>query len=108
MPAFKSAMLLFGIKMKHIVLIIYLLLSTIIFCVSQVIHGKVVRVADGDTITVLDSTNTQTRIRLHGIDCPEIGQDFGQVAKKHVADLIVGKIVNIEVTDIDRYGRSIG
>jgi endonuclease YncB( thermonuclease family) len=36
--------------------------------------GKVVKVADGDTITVLDNTNTQHRIRLQGIDAPETGQ----------------------------------
>ncbi len=36
--------------------------------------GKVVKVADGDSITVLDSTNTQHRIRLQGIDAPEKGQ----------------------------------
>ncbi len=37
---------------------------------TQII-GKVVRVADGDTVTLLDSTNTQIRIRLYGIDCPD-------------------------------------
>ncbi len=36
--------------------------------------GKVVNVTDGDSITVLDSTNIQHRIRLQGIDAPETGQ----------------------------------
>lgn len=44
-------------------------------CLGQrTITGKVVRIADGDTITLLDSTNTQIRIRLFGIDCPETGK----------------------------------
>ncbi len=42
--------------------------------------GKVVKVADGDSITVLDSTNTQHRIRLQGIDAPEKGQPYGNPA----------------------------
>lgn len=88
--------------MKNVVLTIYLVLCSVTVCLAQFIQAKVVRVSDGDTITILDSSNTQTRIRLHGIDCPEIGQDFGQVARKHVADMIAGEIVNVEVTDIDR------
>ena len=40
------------------------------------IIGKVVSVADGDTITVLES-KTQHKIRLFGIDAPEQRQDFG-------------------------------
>lgn len=36
--------------------------------------GKVIKVLDGDSITVLDNTNTQHRIRLQGIDAPETGQ----------------------------------
>lgn len=61
---------------------ILLILFNLFICVvsGQAIRGKVVRVADGDTITLLDSTNTQVRIRLYGIDCPENGQDFANVA----------------------------
>ena len=41
---------------------------------ADTLTGKIVKVADGDTITALDSTNTQHRIRLQGIDAPETGQ----------------------------------
>ncbi len=41
---------------------------------ADTLTGKVVKVADGDSITVLDNTNTQHRIRLQGIDAPETGQ----------------------------------
>ncbi len=41
---------------------------------ADTLTGKVVKVADGDTITVLDNTNTQHRIRLQGIDASETGQ----------------------------------
>ena len=40
--------------------------------------GKVVGVADGDTVTVLDAQQRRHRIRLLGIDAPEQNQAFGQ------------------------------
>lgn len=72
------------------------------------IKGIVVSIADGDTFTLLDSENKQIKIRLHGIDCPERAQDFGQVAKQYLSDLIFRKPVSVTQTDIDRYGRTIG
>jgi endonuclease YncB( thermonuclease family) len=48
---------------------------------AATITGKVVSVADGDTITVLDATKKQHKIRFHGIDTPETKQPFGSRAK---------------------------
>ena len=45
-------------------------------------QGKVVHVADGDTITVLKDGNEQVKVRLYGIDCPEKGQAFGTRANR--------------------------
>jgi micrococcal nuclease len=67
-----------------------------------------VAISDGDTFTLLTADKTQIKIRLHGIDCPEKSQDFGQVAKKFLSDLIYNKDVKVEKTDVDRYGRTIG
>ena len=72
------------------------------------IHGKVVAVADGDTITILTSAKEQVKIRLHGIDAPERGQDFGTKSKQALSDLVFGKQVRIETEGKDRYGRVIG
>jgi len=69
--------------------------------------GKVVKVADGDTFTLLDKNNKQIRVRLHGIDAPERGQDFGNVAREKLSELVFGKEVIIEKKDTDRYGRMI-
>jgi micrococcal nuclease len=74
---------------------------------AQTITGKVVGVADGDTITVLDGT-TPYKIRLYGIDCPERGQDFGARAKQFVSDMVFGKQVQVIQEDVDRYGRVVG
>jgi len=56
----------------------------------------------------LDSTNNQIRIRLYGIDCPENGQDFANVAKKFTSEMCFQKYVCVDVKDIDRYGRTLG
>lgn len=70
--------------------------------------GRVVAVADGDTITVLNQDNRQHRIRLAGIDAPESGQDYGQAAKQHLSSLIFDKEVQVTYEKLDRYGRILG
>ena len=70
--------------------------------------GKVVHVADGDTLTVLDDAKTQHKIRLAGIDAPESKQAFGQVSKHSLADQVAGQVVAVEWDKVDRYGRKVG
>ena len=41
---------------------------------AETLLGKVINVTDGDTITILDDTNTQHKIRLTGIDTPKNGK----------------------------------
>jgi len=72
------------------------------------LHGKVVAVSDGDTVTVLDADNHQHKIRLAGIDAPEKAQAFGQASKKSLSDLIYGRLVDVNWDKHDRYGRIIG
>jgi len=75
---------------------------------EQTLSGLVVRIADGDTITVLDSSNTQHRIRLQGIDAPESHQDFGTQSKKNLSGMIFGKQVTVIYEKTDQYGRLVG
>lgn len=75
---------------------------------ADILEGKVVGVADGDTITVLDSSNTQYKIRLAGIDAPEKKQPFGQVSKRSLSDLVYDKTVQVDWSKTDRYGRLVG
>ena len=75
---------------------------------ADLINGRVVSVSDGDTITVLDNTNTQHKIRLAGIDAPEKSQAFGASSKKSLSDLVFSKQVTVEWNKHDRYGRTVG
>lgn len=92
---------------KQILLSALLFLSALSIS-AETISGRVVGVADGDTITVLDSTNTQYKIRLAGIDAPEKKQPFGNVSKKSLSDLVYDKQVYVYWKKQDRYGRTIG
>ena len=69
---------------------------------------RVVGVHDGDTITGLDESKTQHKIRLDAIDAPELGQPFGQAAKKALSEKVFGKDVVVVPKTKDRYGRTIG
>ena len=64
--------------------------------------------ADGDTITVLDSDKVQHKIRLAGIDAPEKKQAFGNRSKEALSGMVFDKTVNVETEKRDRYGRQIG
>lgn len=71
------------------------------------VTGVVVGVSDGDTVTVLDASRAQHKVRLAGIDAPEKAQPFGQKAKQNMSDLVYGKEVRIDGDKRDRYGRTV-
>ena len=75
---------------------------------AATLQGKVVSVADGDTIKVLDATKTQHKIRLQGIDAPEKAQAFGQKSKQSLSQLVYNKQVTVEYQKKDKYGRTLG
>jgi len=55
---------------------------------TSIIEGSVVKIADGDTITVLDSNKVQHGVRIAGIDAPEIGQPFGNASTKRLGQSV--------------------
>lgn len=88
-----------------------LLLLAFIVCqcaYAKSIDGRVVRVSDGDTITVLTAGNKQEKIRLCGIDVQEKRQAFGEKFRQVLAGLFAGKTVKVDVLNVDRYGRNVG
>ena len=83
--------------------LIILILYLPIFALS----GKVVSIHDGDTITVLQGKQ-QVKVRLFGIDAPELKQPYGKKSKRFLANLIAGEVVEVEENGKDRYKRTIG
>lgn len=75
---------------------------------AEMLQGKVVGIADGDTITVLDDSQAQHKIRLAGIDAPEKAQPFGQASKQNLSGMVFGKRVVIDWQKRDRYDRIVG
>ncbi|MEP6608102.1 MAG: thermonuclease family protein [Burkholderiaceae bacterium] len=71
------------------------------------LDGTIVRVADGDTVTLLDAGKTQHRIRLDGIDAPERTQPYGQRARQSLVALAHGRAARAECPKVDRYGREV-
>jgi ATP-dependent hsl protease ATP-binding subunit hslU len=83
---------------------LFLVLATL----SLLAHpAKVIKISDGDTITVLNNKE-QTKVRLYGIDAPEKKQDYGQKSKQFLASLIAGQVVEVEPKGKDRYKRTLG
>jgi len=71
-------------------------------------NGRVIGVHDGDTITVLDGEKRQHKVRLDAIDAPELGQPFGQAAKKALSAKVFDKDVVVVPKKIDKWGRTVG
>ncbi len=77
----------------------------------RTLTAKVERVSDGDTITAFTSNQTMLRIRLLGIDAPEVvhgekpGQPYGEEARDYLDHLIGGKIVRVDAYGPDKYKR---
>jgi micrococcal nuclease len=72
------------------------------------IQGRVVGVHDGDTVTILTPEKMQLKIRLEGIDAPELKQPFGQSSKAELSEIVFGKHVSVRSHGTDRYKRTIG
>lgn len=64
-----------------------------------------VGVHDGDTLTGLTTDRRQVKVRLEGIDAPELGQPFGKAAKRALSGKAFGRSAEIVVAGRDQYGR---
>lgn len=80
-----------------------------------VVSAEVIAVVDGDTIDVRTRDGTEARVRLIGLDAPEIGRDgaadecYAQEARDWLDAELYGVTVQLEADptqdDADRYGR---
>ena len=63
------------------------------------LYGKVIEVNSGDVITIFN-LNRPVRVKLLGVDAPEMSQEFGDVAKKHLSDLVFNQAVLVNYSGI--------
>ena len=89
--------------MRKILLTIF---TVIISIFSFALDGYVVKVSDGDSFTI-KSYGKNVRVRMYGIDAPELKQRYGKEAKKYLENLILGKKVELKVLYEDKYRRKI-
>lgn len=94
------------IKIKHKTLktdifIYILILSSFLF--SEIKTGKYlcVGVSDGDSIW-FKINGYRVRVKIDGVDCPELGQDFGKNAKEFTSALVYGKVIEVNIIGFDK------
>ena len=95
-------------RLSLLFVLLLLLLVSSSHSAASILEGIVVKVADGDTISALDSDKVQHRVRIAGIDAPEKSQPFGNASGKRLGELVARKEVRVEFNKRDRYGRIVG
>ena len=87
-------------------LLVAIALSLSLAGAALAFEGPVVKVYDGDTVSVKDGRRTVV-IRLYGIDAPEKTQTAGPESKGFAAAFVAAKTVRVEKVDEDRHGRTV-
>lgn len=95
-------------NLLKISLLAFLLVLQPISAAENQISGKVVKVSDGDTVTLLVNDTENIKVRLSEIDAPETNQPWGSKSKQALTLLIATKTVTVSSTGKDRYGRTLG
>ena len=74
--------------------------------VGRPFDGRVVIDADGDTLELIPLGESKPiRIRLEGIDAPELNETFGRDATTFTRRLLYQQYVKVDGRDVDGYGR---
>ncbi len=85
-------------------------LFCLVFCLvgfNQYTPATIVRVIDGDTL-IISQDKKNIRVRLYGIDTPEIKQDYGECASAFLKELLpVGSTIFLDIITVDFYKRSV-
>jgi endonuclease YncB( thermonuclease family) len=92
---------------RNFVLAFLLLTLAAVNASAATIFGRVIAINDGDVFTVFN-LNRPVRIKLLAVDAPESDQVFGDVAKKHLGELVYDKSVLVEYWGIAADGSLVG
>ena len=94
--------------MRKCLQIVFYILLFCTYANSLELIGKVIKVSDGDTITLLTDDKVSHKVRLNDIDAPEKKQPFGSKSRDNLASYIAGETVTVKYKTKDRYGRVLG
>ena len=72
---------------------------------AEEFFGTVEAVHDGDTLRLTRENAKSIKVRLAGIDAPEIEQEYGLASKKSLRELVFRKKVKVTTKAVDDYGR---
>lgn len=97
----------FRVLFKNLYCLIFLLRAVSATAHAEVISGRVVAISDGNTLMLLDVTNRRHKIRLAGIDAPELTQDFGQKARTNLSALAFNQQAEADCREFDRHQREL-
>ena len=70
--------------------------------------GKVIKTSDGDTVWFRYTRGKKVKVRLIGIDAPELNQAYGAISKKTLQRHCSKVRAELEPLGKDRYGRVLG
>mgnify|MGYP003484647385 FL=1 len=94
--------------MRKCLQIVFYILLFYTYANSLELIGKVIKVSDGDTVTILTEDKVSHKIRLNDIDAPEKKQPFGNKSRDNLASYIAGEIITVKYKSKDKYGRILG
>ena len=87
--------------------LILALSSVVTFAGATTLIGTVIKISDGDTLSILTKNHQVKKIRLSEIDAPDMKQAFGYRSKEALSTLCSGKKATAFVLNKGRYGRYI-
>ena len=90
---------------------IRILICAALFCLNGLAYaaeftGKVIAVLDGDTLLVMRGGHP-VKVRLAEVDAPEKAQPYGIASQKSLAEMVMGKQIQVASRAVDDYGRMV-
>ncbi|MGG7074556.1 thermonuclease family protein [Campylobacter sp. 9BO] len=83
--------------------------TLLLFCITLLAKTiTITHIHDGDTIVILTEQNEQVKVRLHGINAPELKKPYGKAAKKHLMKLTKKGVIELKIKGFDKYNRTLG
>ena len=71
---------------------------------TEGLSGRAVQVISGNRIVLIGSHQTHYRLRLTGIETPQLGKQWDHAARRFLATLVLGRLLNFHILGEDPDG----